>query len=68
MIAEPVGNGLEEAWALTIAGRGNGLFSRGAHRHHVTPIHLLTGESGGDGLLRQCFRAGLQPQRTDMAH
>ena len=45
MVAEPVGNRLDEAGAVGVTGGGNGLFSRGAHRHNVIPVDLLTGES-----------------------
>ena len=61
MIAEPVGDRLDEAWPLAVTGRGNGVFGRSAHRHDVAAVHLLTGEPGGDGLLRQGFGSGLQP-------
>ena len=63
MIAEPVGDCLDEAGTFAVSGCGNGLFSRGAHRHYVTPIYLLADESGGDRFLRQRFGAGLQAQR-----
>ena len=63
MIAEPVGDRLDEARAFAVAGCGNGLLSRGTHRHRVTPIDLLASEPGGDGLLRQRFAASLQSQR-----
>src|SRR6516165_660564 len=63
MIAEPVGDRLDEAGAFAVAGCGNGLFSRHAHRQHIVPIDLLASETGGDGFLRQRFAASLKSQR-----
>src|SRR5439155_15765703 len=60
MVAEPVGNRLDEAGAVGVTGGGNGLFSRGAHRHNVIPVDLLTGEACGDRLLCQRFASRLQ--------
>ena len=44
MIAEAVGDRLDEAGAIAVAGCGNGLFGRGAHRHHVAAVDLLAAE------------------------
>src|SRR6516162_10227138 len=63
VIAEPVGDRLDEAGAFAIAGCGHGLFSRHAHRQHIVPIDLLASETGGDGFLRQRFAASLKSQR-----
>src|SRR3984893_10961810 len=59
MIAEPVGDRLDEAGALAVTGCGNCLFRRGAHRHHIVAIHLLADKPGCDGLLRKCFGSSL---------
>src|SRR6476659_6330353 len=63
MIAEPIGNRFDQPRAFAVAGRGHGLFSRSAHRHHVAAVDLLAGEACGDGFLREGFTGGLQSQR-----
>src|ERR1700747_1339950 len=63
VIAESVGDRLDEAGALAIAGCSNGVFCRGAYRQHIAAIDLLACESGGDRLLRQRFATCLKSYR-----
>src|SRR5207247_2512087 len=55
MIAEPVGDRLDKAGPLAIAGRFDRLSSRRVHGHDVVAIHLLADETRCDRFLRQRF-------------
>ena len=60
VVAEPISERLDQAGALAVAGGGNRLLGRGAHRDHVIAVDLLAGEARGDSLLRQRLARGLQ--------
>src|SRR5216683_6739996 len=63
MIAEPVGDRLDEAGAAAISSRFERLVGCRVHGHDVVAIDLLTDETRCDRLLRQRFGCGLKPQR-----
>src|SRR4030081_97277 len=63
MIAEPVGDRLDKAGPLAIAGRFDRVFGRRVHGHDVVAIYLLADETRCDCFLRQRFGCGLEPQR-----
>src|SRR5262245_43406862 len=63
MIAKPVGDGLDEARPLTVAGRGYGLLGGLPHGEDIVAVDLLAGEAGGDGLLRQGRARRLESER-----
>src|SRR5712692_217437 len=63
MVAEAVGERLDEVRALAGARVRERRVHCGAHGDHVVAVHLLAGKAGGDRLLRQGLRRGLQAQR-----
>src|SRR4029077_2747410 len=63
MIAEPVGDRLDKAGPLVVAGGFDRVFCRRVHGHDVVAIYLLADEARSDRFLRQRFGCGLEPQR-----
>src|SRR5215831_12666481 len=55
VIAEPVGDRLNKARALSAASSCNSLLGGGAHGDDVVAVDLLPSKAGSDRLLRQCF-------------
>src|SRR6266516_3902406 len=63
MVAEPIGDGLDETRPAAGAGSRDRLLGGGPNRKDVVAVHLLARESGGDRLLRQGRGRRLQLQR-----
>src|SRR5947199_781303 len=63
VVAEPIGDGLDQARTLARARRRDGVGGGGPDRDHVVAVHLLAGETGRDRLLGERRGRGLQLQR-----
>ena len=63
VIAEPVGDGLDEAWPFSRPGGSDCRIGGGAHRDDVVAVDLLAGKTRRDRLLRQRLRRRLQLER-----
>ena len=56
VVAEPIGQRLDQARPLAGAGGRDRLLGRGAHGDDIVAVHLLAGKARGDGLLGQRLR------------
>src|SRR6266536_353298 len=63
MVAEPIGDGLDQTWPAARLGSRDRLLGGGPHGNHVVAVHLLALKPGGDRLLGQGRGRGLQLER-----
>src|SRR5262245_33220513 len=63
VVAEPIGEGLDQARPATGTGMRDRLLLRRPHGDHVVAVDLLAGKTRGDRLLRQGLRRRLQLER-----
>src|SRR6516165_4266778 len=63
VVAQPIGQGLDQARSLAGTGLLDRLIRRRAHRDDIVAVHLLADKAGSNGFLGESLRCRLQLER-----